>query len=143
MTHKESPAQPAYSFKLRSGRQVWLDAFHFEKTYSGLMAGYPKNQMGYIWEQAKKAQTMWGADASFIIPPVTIIRENGGRKYESWPWYCYKVWLRSENINPQDAYSQLIVIWFAEEATGLNITAMVEAACLDVPWEQHATGWNF
>jgi hypothetical protein len=132
-----------YSFTLRSGRKVWLDAFHFEKTYAGLFVGRPKNQVGYITTQQKKAEAMWGSGALFTIPPATIIREDGASKHESWPWYCHKAWLRSEKINSEDAYSQLVVIWFAEEASGLSITAMVEEACLDVPWERHAKGWNF
>jgi hypothetical protein len=50
--HTESPMESQYSFMLTSGRRVWLEAFLFEKTYAGLMAGYPKNQPGYITSQA-------------------------------------------------------------------------------------------
>ncbi len=135
--------EPQYSFMLTSGRRVWLEAFHFEKTYAGLMAGYPKNQPGYITSQEKKAEVMWVPGAIFTIPPMTILREHSGRRFESWPLYCYKAWLTSEAIDPNDAGSQLIVIWFAEHSVGISLTAMVEKACRDVPWEPHAKGWNF
>ena len=49
--------KPEYSFTLRSGRRVWLDAFHFEKTYGGLFVGHPKNRTGYIRQQEKKHRT--------------------------------------------------------------------------------------
>jgi hypothetical protein len=78
----DTPSEPAYSFTLRSGRRVWLDAFHLSRTYAGLFVGHPKNQMGYIWDQQKKAIAMW-ADAVPTVPPATIIREHDGRNYES------------------------------------------------------------
>jgi hypothetical protein len=132
-----------YTFTLTSGRRVWVDEFHFERTYAGLMAGYPENEPGYVTKQEKKAETMWGAGATFIVPPVTIIRKHGERKYASWPHYCYKASLTSANIDPGDDGSRLIVIWFGEEPVGTSFLAMIENACRDVPWEKYAKGWNF
>jgi hypothetical protein len=51
--------------------------------------------------------------------------------------------LTSENIDPADDGSRLIVIWFGEEPVGTSFLEMIENACRDVPWEKYAKGWNF
>ena len=138
-----SIADPPYSFLLQSGRGVWIDAFHFEKTYTGLMVGYPNNDTGYITRQVEKAEAMWMPGACLTIPPSTILREGGDRRYVSWPTYCCKAWLRSENISRNDAFSQLIVIWFIEAPAEVGLVTMIEQACCQVDWDRHAKGWKF
>lgn len=132
-----------YSFLLHSGRRVWLREFHFSAVYAGLMAGLPKNEPGYVLEQKTKAEKMWGSRPTFTIPPATIIREYSGKKYESWPSYCYKAWLKSKELDSQNAGSELVVIWFGESPTELSLLAMVEDACGELLWEEHARDWNF
>jgi hypothetical protein len=139
----EYRSQPTYSFFQQSGRRVWLNAFHFDQIYAGLIVGLPNNSPGYILDQKTKAQRIWGSRPTFTIPPATIIREDGARKYESFPWYCYKAWLTSDELDSRNAGSELIVIWFAEEPMELSLIATVEHACREVPWEQYAQDWNF
>jgi hypothetical protein len=136
----ESVTEATYSFLLRSGRRVWLDAFHFDKTYANLFFGVPKPESHYITKQEKNAEAMWGPNAAFTIPPVTVAREYGGLKYQSWPYYCYKAWLTSEKLDPSFLRSQLIVIWFGEEVVTTSFLAMIEEACRDLQWEQYAKG---
>jgi hypothetical protein len=136
-------AKSEYSFVLQTGRRVWLSSFHFSQVYEGLMAGLPKNQPGYVSEQTTKAEKMWGSRPTYTIAPATIFREYGAKKYESWPSYCYKAWLRSAELDSQNAGSELVVIWYGESPSGLSLLAMVEQACRQVTWEQHARDWNF
>jgi ATP-dependent Zn protease len=56
-----------YTFVLTSGRRDWVDEFHFERTYAGLMAGYPKNEPDCVTKQEKKAEAMWGAGATLTV----------------------------------------------------------------------------
>lgn len=141
--NNERLSKPTYSFLLQSGRRVWLNAFHFDQMYAGLIIGLPNNAPGYILEQKTKAQVIWGSRPTYTIPPATIIREQGARQYESFPWFCYKAWLTSDELDSQNAGSELIVIWFAEEPMELSLITTVEQACRDVPWEQYAQDWNF
>jgi len=91
---------------LTSGRRVWVDEFHFERTYAGLMAGYPRNEPGYVTKQEKKAETLWGVGATFTVRPVTVIRKHGDRKYAR-PHYCYKASLTSDHESPADGFCAL------------------------------------
>jgi hypothetical protein len=140
---KGVPTRLEYSFVLQSGRRVKLSSFHFSHVYEGLMAGLPKNEPGYVLEQKTKAEKMWGSRPVYTIPPATVIRVYSAKKYESWPSYCYKAWFKSAELDSQNAGSELVVIWFGESPSDLGFLAMVEQACREVNWEQHAKDWNF
>jgi hypothetical protein len=71
------------------------------------------------------------------------MREHGGRKYESFPWYCYKAWLMSDELDSKNPGSELIVIWFDEEPIRFSLINTVAQACREVPWERYAQDWIF
>jgi hypothetical protein len=136
-------ARDVNSFSLSSGRRVRLAAFHFEGTYAGLLAGLPKNELGYITDQENRAKTIWGGLKTFTVPPIPLVREHGGKKYDSWPSRCYQASLTSDAINPDGISSQLVVIWFSEDEADLSVMTIIERGCSAVDWETHAEDFNF
>jgi len=139
----EHRSKTAYSFILRSGRRVWLNAFHLDQLYAGLIAGLPQSSPAYIFDQKTKAHAIWGPRPTYTIAPASITREHRGRRYESLPWYCYKAWLMSDEPDSLNPGSELIVIWFAESPMKHRLITTVAQACRDVPWERHAKARDF
>lgn len=127
---------------LASDNSISLDSLYIERTYAGLLEGFPTSEMNarILADAASKMTPLWGARATHVIPPVTI--QIRGRTI--FPELMYFAWLSSNTpIKPEFMGSELVVVWFASERVDVPISTIVSEALRDLPWARLAQDFDW
>lgn len=136
------PAFNATSVQLVSGREVRVEGIHITETYSGLLEGYPDEELNT--ETLANARTLmngcWGARRTHMIAPT--YSQDSGHTFLP-PWLCI-AWLSSPDpIDPSFMGSEMVVIWFAHDACSMPIKQMIHEAAKDLDWESLAEDFDY
>jgi hypothetical protein len=129
-------------FKLKDGRQIFLEMFLESKTYAGLLEGKPDAAVNrdVLNSHASCAKTMWPNE-----PYVTLgIDSYKSRLAETLPGIiCAAQFISYEPaVDPKRAGSSLVVIWFQEEMFPL-LQGENADWLKDVAWKQVARDFDW
>jgi len=126
---------------LDCGRQVYLDAFEYSRTYAGLFDGLPNAEINsHIIEWARAKET-WGPRKTHMLRPVVDTRDPS---HPVLPPALLRAWVWcNDPIDPAFMGSELVVVWFAEECHAEPIADVVFRAIRGLPWEQLAQDFNW
>ena len=125
-------------FKLDCGRRVAVDAFYFQHTYLSLLEGRPNRDLNeeIIKQATKQMRPIWGDRHTHVIPPVV---DESDPLHPALPPVCFTVWLTSyEPINPGNAGSELVVVWFQGECSGQPVDQIIASRIRQLPWNKLA-----
>jgi hypothetical protein len=121
---------------LDCGRRVWLSAFAYSDTYSGLLEGLPNAAInGRIIERALVYES-WGPRKSHLIPPEVDTRDP---RHPALPPALLRAWLWcNDPIDPKFHGSSLVVVWFSNECLEETVTEVVFRAVRGLRWDELA-----
>jgi hypothetical protein len=123
--------------KLKSGREVGVDSFHFNYTYGGLLVGIPHERMNIEYFEKKTYPKNWGKGRKLLkIKPNPEDFKNRLK-----PIY-YSVWLDSKPFNPKYFGSSLIVTWFGNEPNGKTIDEIIQTGIENIDWIENAHDYD-
>jgi hypothetical protein len=101
-------AQRRITFKLDSGRLVWVVTFRYRGTYDGLLEGRPTDEINrQIVEAELKTARRAGSGAVQLLAPPTRTDDRGGVYL---PPVCCRAELESSPMNREMHGSSLIVV---------------------------------
>lgn len=137
--------------KLSCGREVKIEAFHFQNPELFLhsmgvmiMYGSPERKRKHIVEKGPSRLNKiwaWGdLPAVFLDDPAPDDEEPlDGRKY---PGYVAHVWLRSSGIAADADGSDLVVSFFPDRLDA-PIQEMVQRGIRNLDWKSHAKDFRY
>ena len=138
--------------ELNSKREIVLKKIYQEKTYMGLLAGYPNSMINRAYMEraytyAKKS--MLAESITTIAPKIKKIEldERARKRYrnpESLPAYCCIAEFWSNGLNSDDnGYTSILhIIWYQDEfALPMDDAILTEIKLLD--WEVLAVNLEF
>ena len=128
--------------KLDCGRDVFLDAFDYSRTYAGVLAGPTADMNADIVKDAlAEREGSWGKRAVHLIPPVVDVTDPD---HPALPPALLRAWLVCvEPVNPAFMGSELVVVWFADECHAEPIADVVFRAIRGLPWDQLAADFDW
>jgi hypothetical protein len=133
--------QRRITFKLSSGRLVWVVAFRYSGTYDSLLEGRPNPELNKrIIDERLKASRLRAWDKLLLLTPETRTDDRGGVHL---PPICCSAELMSSPMNQEMHGSSLTVVWFAPPFFAEPLTSFVEKSLKEVPWEQNARDFEF
>jgi len=133
--------QRRITFRLSSGRLVWVVAFRLSGTYDSLLEGRPNADINKrIVDERLKASRLRAWDQLFLLPPPTRTDDHGGVHL---PPICCSAELMSAPMNQEMHGSSLTVVWFASPFFAEPLADFVEKSLKDLPWEQQARDFEF
>lgn len=124
----------SWYFDLDCGRHVEVSACHCKQTYLGLLEGTPTASLDrQIIEEAETGMVpIWGQRKTHVILPPDF-----GKR--SMPFLQFAVWLTCNHpIHPDNAGSELVVIWFRTDVTEASMDQIVGDAIQSLPWDELA-----
>jgi len=132
-------------FSNSSGRRLWLDALYVTGTYAGVLEGTPSIQSNnsLIRGSATAMERLWGARATYVVPPERRIVEDGGVRFETLPSTVFYAWLTSTPVNPEWCGSELVVVWFDEEPTRDPLPSLLMKVMANLQWELLAKDFDY
>lgn len=133
-----------------SGRTLSMGRLSQWRTYEGLLAGIPGEEMNrrLVGDLVNEARTLAVAGCGvFLIQPVPKVRELQRRGEtiveERLPAISCAARFDSGELAPSgDPYSSLVVAWFQEEF-GLPTDPWILKQIADIDWGAHAAEWNW
>ena len=123
--------------KINNGREVSVNAFTMNFTYSGLLSYQTSERINrHIYERASYP-TNWGNRAVLKLQP----KELAFKSILDPCYYC--VWLQSEWTQHRESDgSELVVIWFDDIPNERSIEHMIAGGIKAIDWEAHAEDYN-
>ncbi|WP_395048862.1 hypothetical protein [Flavobacterium sp.] len=126
--------------KLATGKIITIEAFHFTKTYGGLLTGEPSKEIN-----------------EEIIKNISYPKNWGQRRavFDRKDWYLsnevlkpitYSAWLMAESIDDKEKQydgSSIIVIWIDDEPKGKDIEEIIVSGIGLFDWEKFAENYQF
>ena len=133
--------QQRITFKLDSGRLVWVVTFRYAGTYDSLLEGRPDAKFNAeIMESELKTARRLSGDAVLMLPPPTRTDQYGGVHL---PPCCCRAELMSSAMKPDMHASSLTVVWFREPFFSLPLGQFVADSLRSVQWERNAQDFEF
>ena len=126
------------TFKVPSGRDVWVRSFSYSSTYAGLLEGFPdKSYNDDRVERCRSERRFPNDPLPLVIRPVSRKGLRGG----VWmPPICCRAELYSvPPVDPDMHFSVLTVIWFCTPFFDARLRDVIKAAISNIDWERHAT----
>jgi len=115
-----------------------MDAFYFEYTYLSLLEGRPNREMNddIVKKAAHEMRPLWGDRQTHVIPPAV---DESDPQHPALPPVRFTVWLTCyQPINPENAGSELVVVWFQSECSGQPIDQIIANGIRQLPWDKLA-----
>ena len=128
--------------ELATGETVKLEALHLERTYLGLLEGWPnaEGNAEILAEAISRMERLWGERRVHVIAPA--VRQEEG--HPLLPELTLFAWLTSPTpVNPEYMGSELVVVWFAPERPGVSLSALISEAVRDLPWASLAMDFDY
>ncbi len=126
------------SFDLNNGRNVYVDSFFYDRTYSGLMEGKPTKQINdaFIEDLELRVAGIWGDRKHHVIPP--IVDESDPEHPQLPPVLITVALLSFKPLNDKADSSSLVVSFFCEEITDRPLPKIIYEYVRSIPWDDLA-----
>lgn len=127
-----------YFFRLDSGRHVAVDAFYYQRTYLGQIAGSPDRErtLKKIEETRTQMEPLWGKRRVHIVPPVL---DETRPDRPLLPPVRITAWLTCyDPVVPGNAASELVVVWFRTEFGSETMEQVIEQGIRSLSWDELA-----
>jgi hypothetical protein len=133
--------QRRITFKLASGRLVWIVSFRYSGTYDSLLEGRPNAEFNKrIIEQWLKTFRFRAGDNMLLISPETRTDDRGAVYL---PPICCSAELMSSPTNQKMHGSSLTVVWFAPPFFCEPLGVFIERSLKEISWEPNARDFEF
>ena len=129
--------------RLDCGRTVKVDAFYYNRTYSGLITGRPNRIInGKVVSKAlTRMQLIWGERPIHMIPPNI---DDKTSKHPKLPPIEVTVWLTcNDPIDSSFMGSELVLIWYCDEWKDESIANIFHENIKSIDWEKHAEDFDW
>ncbi len=126
------------SFDLNNGRNVYVDSFFYDRTYSGLMEGKPVKWVNdaVIEDLEHRVARIWGGRRHHIIPPVI---DDTDPEHPQLPPVIISVMLTSFKPVKNEADSSLLVVsFFCDEITDKPLPKIIYENIRTISWDDLA-----
>ena len=126
---------PHLSIPNITGHSLRVEAFHIAPTYSGLLEGFPNDEInaGEVAACRQQIEALYGRGRPIhVLPPVVSLK----RGHPHLPPVTCWVWLTS-NQPVRDANqdgSHLFLIWFSDADSNQTLQNLIAAAAQDLVW---------
>ena len=120
--------------KLKSGRDVYVEEFKYNRTYEGRLGGIPNATVNIKIVNRQEWHDAWNHTwATYVIQP----SEEEMMNY--LPFAVYKVKLASyKPVNKIWDNSSLVVIWFDELPGERPLKEIIKKAVFSIDWDKYA-----
>jgi len=120
--------------KLKSGRDVYVEEFRYNRTYESLLGGIPNATVNIKIVKGQEWHDAWNHKwATYIIQP------SDAEMLNYLPFAVYKVKLVSyKPVNKFEDYSSLVVIWFDELPGERPLKGIIKKAVFAIDWDKYA-----
>ena len=126
------------SFDLNNGRNVYVDSFFYDRTYSGLMEGKPVKRVNdaVIEDLERRVKRIWGGRRHYIIPPVI---DGTDPEHPQLPPVVISAMLMSfKPVKDEADSSRLAVSFFCEEITDRPLPKIIYDYVRSITWDDLA-----
>jgi hypothetical protein len=133
---------------LNTGRKIWASMVYIEDTYAGLLEGYPISRLNdrVIARLPQRAAGLFGDWPVHVIEPARYTKEATHPTPFGPPEYLPSCWIgasfTSLAISDAKHASQLIVVWFQEEAFPVPAESALELLQA-MAWERLACDFEY
>lgn len=141
-----SLADRLITFKLQSGRSVWVRNFDFARTYAGMVEGVPSADLNseIVAREVREARAAFPHLPVFLLPAEirkTPVNDRSGRLLFEGVWmkpYRYRLCLQSRPIAPHMHMSELVIVWFDMPFHTRPIAAFLKETLGALDWDSQA-----
>ena len=126
------------SFDLNNGRNVYVDALYYDRTYSGLLEGKPTKQVNdaILEDLEHRVGRIWSDRRHHIIPPVI---DDTDPEHPQLPPVIISVMLTSFKPVKNEADSSLLVVsFFCDEITDKPLPKIIYENIRTISWDDLA-----
>lgn len=127
--------------KIKLGkREITIEGFHFSRTYSGLIIGYPNKVINdKIISDYESSLNVGNRKSVFVLNDKNYITD------EVLKPVIYTAWLDSDPVNDKENQydgSWIVVSWFGEEQIEKSIKEIVEDRLVDFDYDKYAINYQ-
>lgn len=132
-------------FELTCGSTVYLDDFHYSRTYGGLLEGSPNAEMNarIVKRAMERMEPIWGKRKTHLIPPEI---DHSDPQHPSLPSTELTAWLTCNE--PNDSHfdgSELVLIWYVDDGEFelSSIHEVTSRALKQINWSELAEDFHW
>ena len=130
---------------LNCGRSVYLSAFHYSRTYGGLLEGSPNEELNneIIQHALSRMEWVWGKRKTHLIAP-RVNTEDSERP--SLPSTELTAWLTcNEPVDKRYMGSELVLVWYVDdkEFESSKVQDLTSAALKKIDWKELAADFDW
>lgn len=130
------------NIKIKLGeREITIEKFHFSRTYTGLIIGYPNKVINdKIISDYESSLNIGNRKSIFIVKDEDYIND------EVMKPVIYSAWLDSDPVNDKENQydgSWIVVSWFGEEQIEKSIKEIIEDGLSHFYYDEYAVNYQF
>jgi len=135
--------------KLKCGMHVSVSNFYYNRTYSGLIAGIPNEEINnrIVDKAMNRMDSIWGIRKTHLIPPTITMKpvRSSGSTYPSLPSTELTAWITClMPINDEHMASELVLVWYVDDKAfeASSIRDVTSDALNMINWSEVAEGYD-